>query len=135
MGRRRKPPSINAYLDETNCLELDELLDEHYTKQLLAIERRLSVSTRLTPARLARSGSSLFHHCSERFATAVTAEHTPTQYADAFGVVIRERADALIVSSAPANYAIANRRLIVDFVTRHRLPSIHAYREDVELGA
>jgi len=62
------------------------------------------------------------------------AEHTPTQYADAFSVVTRERADALIVSSAPANYAIANRRLIVDFVTRHRLPSIHAYREDVELG-
>jgi len=62
------------------------------------------------------------------------AEHTPTQYIDAFSVVTRERADALFVSSGPANYAVANRRLIVDFVTRHRLPSIHAYREDVELG-
>src|SRR4030095_10109926 len=26
------------------------------------------------------------------------------------------------------------RRLVVDFATRHRLPSIHAYRESVELG-
>jgi len=60
------------------------------------------------------------------------AEHTPTEYAEAFRIVIRQRADALFVTSAPSNYA--NRRLVVDFATRHRLPSIHAYRESVELG-
>ena len=64
--------------------------------------------------------------------TLFLAEHTPTQYADAFSIATRERADALFVSSGPSNYA--NRRLIVDFATRHRLPSIHAYRESVELG-
>lgn len=64
--------------------------------------------------------------------TLFLAEHTPTQYADAFNVVSRERPDALFVSPAPPNYA--NRRLIVDFATRHRLPSTHAYREAVELG-
>ena len=57
---------------------------------------------------------------------------TPTEYAEAFRIVIRQRADALFVTSAPSNYA--NRRLVVDFATRHRLPSIHAYRESVELG-
>jgi ABC-type uncharacterized transport system substrate-binding protein len=60
------------------------------------------------------------------------AEHTPTEYAAAFRVVIRQRADALFVTSAPSNYA--NRHLVVDFATRHRLPSIHAYRASVELG-
>ena len=64
--------------------------------------------------------------------TLFLAEHTPSQYGDAFGIVTRERADALFVSSGPANYA--SRRLIVDFATRQRLPSMHAYREAVELG-
>ena len=64
--------------------------------------------------------------------TLFLAEHTPTQYADAFNLVSRERPGALFVSGAPPNYV--NRRLIVDFATRHRLPSIHAFREAVELG-
>ena len=64
--------------------------------------------------------------------TLFLAEHTPTQYADAFSVATRERADALFVSSAPSNYA--NRHLIVDFASRHRLPSIYADRASVELG-
>ena len=62
------------------------------------------------------------------------AEHTATEYSEAFATVTRRRADALLVSSAPSNYAYANRRLVVDFTLRHRLPSIHAYRESVELG-
>ena len=66
--------------------------------------------------------------------TLFLAEHTATEYSEAFATVTRRRADALLVSSAPSNYAYANRRLVVDFTIRHRLPSIHAYRESVELG-
>jgi putative ABC transport system substrate-binding protein len=64
--------------------------------------------------------------------TLFLAEHTTTEYADAFSVITRQRAEALLVSSAPSNYA--NRRVIVDFATRHGLPSIHAFRESVEIG-
>ena len=64
--------------------------------------------------------------------TLFLAEHTPTQYADAFSIVTRERPDALFVSSEPSNYA--NRHLVVDFANRHRLPSMHGFRESVELG-
>ncbi len=64
--------------------------------------------------------------------TLFLAEHTPTQYADAFDVVTRGRPDALFVSYSGSNYA--NQHLIVDFATRHRLPSTHAFRESVELG-
>jgi len=64
--------------------------------------------------------------------TLFLAEHTPTQYADAFDVLTGGRPDALFVSYSGSNYA--NQRLIVDFATRHRLPSTHAFRESVELG-
>jgi putative tryptophan/tyrosine transport system substrate-binding protein len=64
--------------------------------------------------------------------TLFLAEHTPTQYADAFSIVTRERPDALFVSSEASNYA--NRHLVVDFANRHRLPSMHGFRDSVELG-
>ena len=43
-----------------------------------------------------------------------------------------QRADALFVAHSSENYA--QRRLIVDFATSNRLPSIHAFREAVEVG-
>jgi len=65
--------------------------------------------------------------------TLVLAEHTPNQYTDAFTVISRARAEALIVGPGPVAYY--DRALIVDFATRARLPSIFAFREPVELGA
>jgi len=64
--------------------------------------------------------------------TLVLAEHTPQQYADAFTLFGRARAEALFVSGSPTAYV--DRALIVDFASRTRLPSSFAYREPVELG-
>ena len=64
--------------------------------------------------------------------TVFLAEHTPTEYTGAFTFISRERADALFVAHSSENYA--QRRLIVDFATSNRLPSIHAFREAVEVG-
>ena len=64
--------------------------------------------------------------------TLALAEHTPRQYADAFRVISRGRAEALFVGPGPVAYA--DRALIVDFATRARLPSSFAFRESVELG-
>jgi putative ABC transport system substrate-binding protein len=64
--------------------------------------------------------------------TLVLAEHTPNDYTDAFSLLTRVRPDALFVSPYPP--AFTHRRLIVDFATRSRLPSTHAYREAVEVG-
>jgi putative ABC transport system substrate-binding protein len=64
--------------------------------------------------------------------TVFLAEHTPTEYTDAFTLISRERPDALFVAPSSENYA--QRRLIVDFATSNRLPSIHAFREAVEVG-
>ena len=64
--------------------------------------------------------------------TVFLAEHTPTEYTSAFTFISRERADALFVAPSSENYA--QGRLIVDFTTSNRLPSIHAFREAVEVG-
>jgi len=64
--------------------------------------------------------------------TVFLAEHTPTEYTGAFTLISRERPDALFVAHSSENYA--QRRLIVDFATSNRLPSIHAFREAVEVG-
>jgi putative ABC transport system substrate-binding protein len=60
------------------------------------------------------------------------AEHAPTQYADAFALIARERADALYVAPSAANFA--NRRLIVEFAAKNRLLAMYGRREFVEAG-
>jgi hypothetical protein len=60
------------------------------------------------------------------------AEHTWTGYAEAFALIERERADALLVSATTTNYG--NRRLIVEFAAKTRLPTIYPFREAVEVG-
>ena len=64
--------------------------------------------------------------------TLLQAQHTPNEYAGAFAVVARQRPDALFVAnSAPA---FANRRLIVEFAVKNRLPGTSPWREFVEAG-
>ena len=58
------------------------------------------------------------------------AEHTPSDYADAFALIARERPDALLVANSAAN--LANLRLIVEFATRIKLPAIYPSRAYVE---
>ena len=60
------------------------------------------------------------------------AEHTPSDYSDAFALITRERPDALVVSASAVN--VANRRLIVEFATQKRLPAMYATREFVSAG-
>jgi putative ABC transport system substrate-binding protein len=60
------------------------------------------------------------------------AKHTPTNYADAFAFILRERVDALLVASSAANFA--NRHLIVDFAAKNRLPAMYGTRAYVDAG-
>jgi putative tryptophan/tyrosine transport system substrate-binding protein len=60
------------------------------------------------------------------------AEHTPTNYADAFAFIMRERVEALSVASSAAKFA--NRHLIVEFAAKGRLPAVYGTREYVDAG-
>jgi putative tryptophan/tyrosine transport system substrate-binding protein len=60
------------------------------------------------------------------------AEHTPTDYNDAFALIGRERPDAMVVGASAAN--VANRHLIVEFAAQKRLPAMYATREFVNAG-
>src|SRR5262245_44799058 len=59
-------------------------------------------------------------------------EHAPSDYAAAFALIERERQDALLVAASAANFA--NRRLIVEFAAKNRLPAIYIFREYVDAG-
>ena len=60
------------------------------------------------------------------------AEHTPTDYTNAFAHIERERIDALLVPSTGANFA--NRHSIVEFAEKSRLPAMYQRREFVDAG-
>jgi putative ABC transport system substrate-binding protein len=64
--------------------------------------------------------------------TLLPAEHTPTDYTDAFALITRERPDALVVGASAVN--VANRHLIVEFAAERRLPAMYATREFVSIG-
>jgi putative ABC transport system substrate-binding protein len=64
--------------------------------------------------------------------TLVLAEFPDRQYADAFAQVTRARAEALYVS--PSLLAFADRALVVELATRARVPTMFAYRQQVDLG-
>ena len=68
-------------------------------------------------------------------ALGLTLLHTayrPNDYAPAFDLVIRERADAIFVSWSSPNYV--HRRLIIEFAAKSRLPASYSFRESVEDG-
>jgi len=64
--------------------------------------------------------------------TLVVAEASPTDYADAFALIEREKPDALLVSASAGN--LSNRGIIVEFAARHRLPAMYVFREYVAAG-
>src|SRR5262245_30389256 len=63
--------------------------------------------------------------------TLVLAEFASRQYADAFAEVTRARAEAVFVS--PSLLAFADRALVAELATRARVPTMFAYRQQVEL--
>jgi putative tryptophan/tyrosine transport system substrate-binding protein len=64
--------------------------------------------------------------------TLLPAEHTPTDYTNAFALIMREHPDALVVGASAVN--VANRHLIVEFAARRRLAAIYATQEFVNIG-
>jgi len=56
----------------------------------------------------------------------------PDEFDPAFSTMTKERAEALLVFPSPLLYA--ERRRIVDLVTKHRLPSMFNAKEQVRLG-
>jgi putative ABC transport system substrate-binding protein len=64
--------------------------------------------------------------------TLLRAEHTPTDYTNAFALIVREHPDALLVGASAVN--VANRHLIVEFAAQSRLPAMYPTREFVDAG-
>jgi putative tryptophan/tyrosine transport system substrate-binding protein len=64
--------------------------------------------------------------------TIMHAEHTPSDYADAFALMIQDRPDALLVSRFGPNFA--NRQIIVDFANKQRIAAMYPYRGSVVVG-
>ncbi len=60
------------------------------------------------------------------------AEPIPTNYVDALAVIERERPDALLVAPGPAQFI--NRRQIVEFASRNRLPAMYPFVQAVREG-
>ena len=65
--------------------------------------------------------------------TLFLAERGANDYTQAFDLIVRKRAQAIIVSQTL--FHTAHRRLIVDFAATHKLASVAGYREFVEAGA
>jgi putative ABC transport system substrate-binding protein len=65
-------------------------------------------------------------------ASLFVVEHTPTQYADAFARIKRERVNAILPANTMSNYA--NRRLIVDFANKNKLLAAYPVGDYVEAG-
>jgi len=64
--------------------------------------------------------------------TLVLSEFPSRQYADAFAQLTRARAEAVFIS--PSLLAFADRALVAELATRARMPTMFAYRQQVELG-
>jgi putative ABC transport system substrate-binding protein len=64
--------------------------------------------------------------------TLLLAEHTPTDFADAFALIRRERPDAVLVSLSSGSYQ--NRKSIVEFVAHQRLPAMYSSADFMDTG-
>ncbi|MBR0694252.1 ABC transporter substrate-binding protein [Bradyrhizobium lablabi] len=63
--------------------------------------------------------------------TLLHAEHTPTNYDDAFGLIARERLQGLFVARNPWNFS--NRRAITGFAAGQRMAAVYPTREFAEV--
>ena len=103
-------------------------------------EKRLQLLKELAP-RITRVASLGPRPCFESYRRAAEllgvtlvlaeVEHVG-QFADAFAIVVRERADGLFVCDTALSYVHGPR--IAAFAAQRRLPSVYAFRESVEAG-
>jgi putative tryptophan/tyrosine transport system substrate-binding protein len=64
--------------------------------------------------------------------TLVLAAHTPDHYEVALTFITASKVDALFVYPGANQYG--NRKMLVDFARKNRLPDSHGFREAVEVG-
>jgi len=64
--------------------------------------------------------------------TLVLAAHTPENYEAALALITASNVDALFVYPGANQYG--NRKMLVDFASKNRLPDSHGFREAVEIG-
>jgi putative tryptophan/tyrosine transport system substrate-binding protein len=64
--------------------------------------------------------------------TMVLAAHTPDHYEAALALITGSSVDALFVYPGANQYG--NRKMLVDFASKNRLPDSHGFREAVEIG-
>ena len=64
--------------------------------------------------------------------TLFLAEASSSDYRKAFESVQREKPDAILVGSHPVHYA--NRRSMVEFAARNKIPNMHAFSRPVDEG-
>jgi putative ABC transport system substrate-binding protein len=64
--------------------------------------------------------------------TLLHAEHTPSNYEDAFGFMAREQLQGLFVARNPWNFS--NRRAITGFAAERRMAAVYPTREFAEVG-
>ncbi|MDA9403505.1 ABC transporter substrate-binding protein [Bradyrhizobium sp. CCBAU 45389] len=64
--------------------------------------------------------------------TLLHAEHTPSNYEDAFGLITREQLQGLFVARNPWNFS--NRRGITGFARDRRMPAVYPTREFAEVA-
>jgi putative ABC transport system substrate-binding protein len=64
--------------------------------------------------------------------TLLHAEHTPSNYDDAFAFIVREQLDGLFVARNPWNFS--NRRAITALASERRVAAVYPTREFAEVG-
>jgi putative ABC transport system substrate-binding protein len=64
--------------------------------------------------------------------TLLHAEHTSSNYDDAFGFIVREQLQGLFVARNPWNFA--NRRAVTGFAMDRRMPAVYPTREFAEVA-
>jgi putative ABC transport system substrate-binding protein len=106
---------------------------EYYGKQLQLLQELapgISRAALLGP----QGASGQFLGLARSAAVAVVPANVdvPEQYEEGFATILREQANALIVTSGGVNFAHAKR--IVAFASENRLPAIFAFREPVDAG-
>jgi len=99
---------------------------------MLCLERGWVTLCHLDGAEQDRPGSALRSAAEAQGLKLFFAEATRTNFADALGLIAKERPDGFIVAQNPASWF--NRHTIIAFSLQHRIPAMFPDRESVVEG-